>query len=183
MRAFILIGVVAVIAAGGCKKKSSSVPVAKLEPIANKVTVESVVPVLDPPKLDDEVPEKPAPKPPIVENPAPIIGGGGAALAVRGSAKKTVKEEHLRYIHILVENASGAIGRMPTTETTYAALKQETPETAALVYEKLIVLHPAKNREEIWAYEAKALESGGLCATHQGVETLDAATLKRRLGH
>ena len=174
MRSFILIGVVAAFAAGGCKKQNSAGPVAKLESVSSKVTVAPALPVLEPPPLDPPAPEKPAV--------APRPGGGGAVQAVRGSAKKTVDANHLRYIHIFVENASGASGKMPTTETTYAALKQESPETAALVYEKLIILHPAKNREEIWAYEAKALESGGLVATHDGVETLDAATLKRRLG-
>ena len=177
MRAFILI---ALAVAGGCKKPNSAGPVAKLESVSSKVTVTPAMPVLEPPPLDPPAPDKPEPeKPASVPRPAVRPAPSTAGPAV---AKRAVKEEHLRYIHIFVEYASGASGKMPSTETTYAALKQESPETAALVYEKSIVLHAAKNREEIWAYEAKALESSGWVATNGGVETMDAATLKRRLG-
>jgi hypothetical protein len=168
MRAFILIGI-AVGVMGGCKRQNSAVAVAKLEPVSSKVTVEPKTPVPEPQKPDDTPP-------------GPVAGGGGAGQAVRGTAKKTVDMNDFRQIHTFIEYASGATGRMPTTEQTRAALKQESPEIEQKIYEGLIVLCAAKNREEVWAYEAKALESGGLVATHNGVETLDAATLKRRLG-
>jgi hypothetical protein len=187
MRTFILIGLSLAIA--GCKKKEKEPEFAKLEPGPGKVTVTPAIPVLEPPPIDAKPePPKPIPAPGpgggVVANPGPIAGGGGggATQAVRGAAKKTVDANDLRMIHTFVEYASGASGRMPSTETTRAALKQEAPEIERKIYEGLIVLNPAKNREEIWAYEAKALESSGWVATNNGVETMDAATLKRRLG-
>lgn len=193
MRTFILIGLALAIA--GCAKKPKPTEVAKLEPAAGKVTVtpsDPALPVLEPPPIDPPKPDpaKPAVAPGpgggVVANPGPVAGGGGggggATQAVRGAAKKTVDANDLKMIHTFVEYASGASGRMPSTETTRAALKQEAPEIERKIYEGLIVLNPAKNREEIWAYEAKALVSSGWVATNNGVETMDAATLKRRLG-
>ncbi len=186
MRTFILLGLALAIA--GCKKKEKPVEVAKLEPGPGKVTVKSsepALPVLEPPPIDAPKPVvAPGPGGGVVANPGPVAGGGGggAVQAVRGAAKKTVDANDLKMIHTFVEYASGASGRMPSTETTRAALKQEAPEIERKIYEGLIVLNPAKNREEIWAYEAKALESSGWVATNNGVETMDAATLKRRLG-
>ena len=58
----------------------------------------------------------------------------------------------------------------------------EAPAIAALVKDGTIVLNPARSREDVWAYEKKAYESRGWVATSQGVETMDAATLKSRLG-
>lgn len=188
MRAILLVGLALAIA--GCKKKAKETEVAKLEPGGPAMlTVTPALPVLEPPPIDLPKPEKPvvAPGPggSVVANPAPVVGGGGgggATQAVRGAAKKTVDANDLKMIHTFIEYASGASGRMPSAETTRAALKQEAPEIERKIYEGLIVLNPAKNREEIWAYEAKALESSGWVATNNGVETMDAATLKRRLG-
>ncbi|MBX3398769.1 MAG: hypothetical protein KF873_08520 [Gemmataceae bacterium] len=186
MRAFILIGLALAIAS--CKKKEKPAEVAKLEPGPGKVMLtpsDPALPVLEPPPIDPPMPAVvPGPGGGVVANPGPLAGGGGAGAvqAVRGAAKKTVDANDLKMIHTFIEYASGASGRMPSAETTRAALKQEAPEIERKIYEGLIVLNPAKNREEIWAYEAKALESSGWVATNNGVETMDAATLKRRLG-
>lgn len=184
MRAILLVGLALAIA--GCKKKAKETEVAKLEPGGPAMlTVTPALPVLEPPPIDPPMPAVvPGPGGGVVANPGPLAGGGGAGAvqAVRGAAKKTVDANDLKMIHTFIEYASGASGRMPSAETTRAALKQEAPEIERKIYEGLIVLNPAKNREEIWAYEAKALESSGWVATNNGVETMDAATLMRRLG-
>lgn len=190
MRTFLLIGLA--LAISGCKKKEKAAEVAKLEPGGpTMLTVTPAMPVLEPPPIDPPKPDSakpavaPGPGGDVAANPAPVVGGGGgggATQAVRGAAKKTVDANDLKMIHTFIEYASGASGRMPSAETTRSALKQEAPEIERKIYEGLIVLNPAKNREEIWAYEAKALESSGWVATNNGVETMDSATLKRRLG-
>ena len=110
-------------------------------------------------------------------------GSGGAAQAVRGAVQtKAVDANMMKQIHTYIEYASGASGKMPSTQETVAALQMETPTIAALVNDGTIVLNPARSRDDVWAYEKKAYESRGWVATSQGVETMDAATLKSRLG-
>ena len=43
------------------------------------------------------------------------------------------------------------------------------------------MLHNAKTRESIWAYEKKAYDQGGQVLTSQGAAFMDAATLRQRL--
>lgn len=95
---------------------------------------------------------------------------------------KAVDANMMKQIHTYIEYASGASGKMPSTQETVAALQLEAPAIAALVNDGTIVLNPVRSREEVWAYEKKAYESRGWVATSQGVETMDAATLKSRLG-
>jgi hypothetical protein len=109
-------------------------------------------------------------------------GSGGAAQAIRKAAQRTVTMHDLNSIRIFIENASLASGQMPSVQETYQALQKEAPHLAKLVDEKVLTLHPARTREEVWAYETAALQSGGQVLTSQGVERMDAATLKRRLG-
>lgn len=109
-------------------------------------------------------------------------GGGGAVQAVRGAARRAVTMNDLQQIRIFIENASLASGQMPSINDTYAALKREAPNIAALIDDRTLTLHPARTREEVWAYETAALQNGGLMLTGQGVERVDAATLRQRLG-
>jgi hypothetical protein len=109
-------------------------------------------------------------------------GSGGAVQAVRGAVKRAVTMNDLNQIRIYIENASLASGRMPTVQETYQALQQEAPTIAALIDDRTITLHPARTREEVWAYETAALQNGGLMLTSQGVERVDAQTLRQRLG-
>lgn len=203
------IGIIALIlGSSACRKSEQPQPVAQLEQVSSKLTVEA-------PRLEFELPETESqvrepvlakavepntgdqrafPKRPDGaipdRKPYPQSGGsvdaeGGKAATtptVRGAAKRTVVEHDLKMIHTFIEYASGASGRMPQLETIRTVLKQEAPEIEQKIYQGLIVLNPAKNREEIWAYEAEALVTSGWVATNSGVETMDAATLKRRLG-
>jgi hypothetical protein len=108
--------------------------------------------------------------------------GAGAVQNVRNAVqRKAVESNQMAQIRLFIDTASGASGRMPSPAETTAAIKQEAPAIAALIADGTIVIHPAKNREDVWAYEAKAMESSGWVATSAGVETMDSHTLKARL--
>lgn len=108
--------------------------------------------------------------------------GAGAVQNVRGAVqRKAVESNQMSQIRLFIDTASGASGKMPSPAETLAALKKEAPSIAALISDGTIVLHPARNRESVWAYEAKALETKGWVATSSGIETMDSATLKARL--
>jgi hypothetical protein len=109
-------------------------------------------------------------------------GGGGAAQAVRKAAKRAATNNELHQIHLFIESASSASGQMPSPQETLAAIQKEAPKIAEAIREGVIVLLPAKSREEIWAYEAIALEQGGQVLTNNGIERMDAQTLRSRLG-
>jgi len=120
----------------------------------------------------------------VVTNPNQALGGGGgggAAGAVRKAAKRTATNNELHQIHIFIETYSSASGQMPKPADTLAAIQKEAPKIAEAIKEGVIVLLPAKSREEIWAYEAVALEQGGQVLTSSGIERMDADMLQRRL--
>ena len=112
---------------------------------------------------------------------AGVGGGGGAVQAVRGAVRRTVTMNDLQQIRIFIDNASLASGRMPSTQMTYAALKQEAPNIATLIDEGVLTLNNATTREQVWAYETDALKQGGQVLTGSGVERMDADTLAQRL--
>jgi hypothetical protein len=172
MRILLCVALVAAVPTIGCKKKAPpATPVAQQEQ--------------QPPRQNDDMTVTPGPGGGVVVG-APTIagggGGGGAVQAVRGAATRAVTQNDLNQIRIYIENASLASGRMPTPQETYAALQQEAPQIAQLINEGAIVLHYARTREDIWAYERKAYDQGGQVLTSQGVAYMDAATLRQRLG-
>lgn len=121
----------------------------------------------------------------VVVNPQAALGGGGgggAAQAVQKAAKRAATNNELHQIHIFIESASGASGQMPPPQETYAAIQKEAPKIAEAIKEGVIVLTGTRSRESVWAYEAIALEQGGQVLTNNGIERMDADTLKRRLG-
>jgi hypothetical protein len=108
--------------------------------------------------------------------------GQGTVHNVRGAVqRKAVESNQMKQIHIFIENASGASGKMPSQADVLAAIKQEAPHIAALISDGTIVINNARSRDEVWAYEAKALETKGWVVTSSGVENMDADTLKSRL--
>jgi hypothetical protein len=109
-------------------------------------------------------------------------GSGGAVQAVRGAVKRIVDQNDMRNIHLFIENASAASGRMPSVNDTYDAIKKEAPKLAEKIDEGIITLCNARTREEIWAYETDALQNGGWVCSSSGVERMEAETLKQRLG-
>lgn len=87
----------------------------------------------------------------------------------------------MKDVWIYIENRSGASGQMPTTQEVYSALVTAKSPAAELARGGSIVLTGSRMRDSIWAYEAKATTQGGLVASQNGVETLTAAELLRRL--
>jgi hypothetical protein len=99
----------------------------------------------------------------------------------RSAAKRVATMNDLTQIRIFIENASLASGKMPSVNETYAAVKQAAPTIAQLIDEKVITLHAATNREQVWAYETAAYQVGGMVVTSSGVERMTAAQLQQRL--
>jgi predicted small lipoprotein YifL len=97
-------------------------------------------------------------------------------------AGATVTVKDMEDIKIFIHDSSLVMGRMPAKEFVYGALVQAGTPTAKLVNSGAIVLTGAQSREGVWAYEAKALEQGGMIVGPNGVETVTATELKRRLG-
>ncbi|MBY0459593.1 MAG: hypothetical protein K2V38_19925 [Gemmataceae bacterium] len=116
---------------------------------------------------------------PTVKPPQPLVPNPGTPL---GAAKKAVAMADMRDLQIFIDNASGASGRMPTGLEVYKALVAARSPTAKLVEDGTIVLTGATQREAVWAFEANALLNGGLVVSQNGVETLTADELKKRLG-
>jgi hypothetical protein len=108
--------------------------------------------------------------------------GAGVVHNVAQAAKRIEVKNDLHQIHVFIEGATAASGQMPSAQETYQALKKEAPKIGKLIDDKIITLNPARTREEVWAYETAALQNGGQVLTSQGVEKMDAQTLKKRLG-
>lgn len=120
------------------------------------------------------VPPAPA-KPPAPEKPP-------TAVAPTAPKFNPVSEADMKEVWVYIENRSGASGKMPSQVETYKALVAAESKAAPLVKDGSIYLTGATTRESIWAFEMKALTSGGLVVSQNGVETLTAAELRKRLG-
>jgi hypothetical protein len=108
--------------------------------------------------------------------------GAGVVHNVAQAARRTEVKNDLHQIHIFIEGASAASGQMPSPRETYQSLKKDAPKIAKLIDDRIITLNAARTREDVWAYETAALQNGGQVLTSQGVQQMDAQTLKRRLG-
>lgn len=91
-----------------------------------------------------------------------------------------VTARDLEDVRIFLDAASAG-GRMPHPDLTRTALLAAGSPAWRLVERKALVLTGATDRESVWAYEAAAPARGGLVAGPNGVETLTAAELARRL--
>ena len=106
-----------------------------------------------------------------------------AAPAPTAPKYSTVTEADMKEVWIFIENFSGANGgKIPSQKLIFDALIAAESKAAPLVKDGSIYLTDTKTRESIWAFETKALTSGGLVCSQNGVETLTAAELKKRLG-
>lgn len=135
--------------------------------------------------------DKPGQLPPA---PAPIPGAGvlqpmpapapppvAVTPALPAARVERAERADMQEVWVFIENASGASGKMPPAALTYAALVEAKSPAAALVKQQAIVLTGAAARDSVWAFEARAYQSGGLVASQNGVETLTAAELRQRL--
>jgi hypothetical protein len=116
---------------------------------------------------------------PGLHAPAP----GGVVQGVRMAAGRVVSENELKNIHIYVEYASGASGRMPSVQEITAAIQKEDRKAYQLVQEGAIVLTGARSRENIWAYTPKPQSIAGyhLMVSSNGVERISEQDLRQRL--
>jgi hypothetical protein len=129
---------------------------------------------------------------PLPGNPQPVTGSPKGVLQTRPAApptapstpkaRKPVTEADMKEVWIFIENASGTSGKMPQPALVLAALVKAESKAADLVKDGSIFLTGAAVRESVWAFEWNALTQGGWVASHNGVENLSAAELKRRLG-
>ena len=125
--------------------------------------------------------KKAAPKP-SEKQPEPPVVGGPRVPAPPLNTGPQVTAKDMEDVRIFIDNASGASGRMPSPQMVAEALKQPGSPVADMVQNGAIVIPPARTREEVWAYEAKAIEQGGFIVGVNGVEQVSAAEAKRRLG-
>jgi hypothetical protein len=109
-------------------------------------------------------------------------GGGGAVQAVRGAVTRDEILNALKQIQLFIDTASGGDASMPSVQSTYDALRKEAPKYAKYVDDKVIVLNPARTREEVWAYAL--LPQGNYAVLgSSGVEQMNLQQLNQRLGH
>ena len=108
----------------------------------------------------------------------------GPVQAVRGAVGRTVNENDMRNLHIFLENASSATGSMPDKNAIMAQLNssQDARNLVTAINEGLIVLTGSTQRESVWAYEKNATINVGWVITNNGVERMDANSVKRMLG-
>jgi len=141
----------------------------------------------------------PVPTPGVQPVPQPGAGGvtqpvnppaGGVAQPVPaapptggtpGKSGKRAEVADMKEIWAFIEGFSAPGGIMPSIPLVTAALEKEKSPAAALVKDGTIVLTGSTKRESIWAYEYDARKNGGLVVSQNGVETLTAAELNRRL--
>lgn len=109
-------------------------------------------------------------------------GGGGAIQAVRGAAKRAATQNDLRQIQLVMEDLFNTNGKMPSSQETLAGLQRTSANLAGLISDGTITLTGAQSREQVWAYESAALTNGGMMLSGSGIERVDAATLRQRLG-
>jgi len=108
-------------------------------------------------------------------------GAGPGVMGVHGATDRLQLNNALDQIRIFIENASSVDGNMPSIETTYETLKKEAPQYAKYIDQKLIVLNPAKTRDEVWAWAV--LPQGNFSVlTSSGIQPMSQQELNQRLG-
>ena len=121
----------------------------------------------------------------VVTNPGGAVGGGGgggAAGAVRRAASRTEIRACLDDLKLLLNDYSLANDRMPTPKQTAEMVKQGAAKYGKMIDDGDVVIHEAKSREDVWAYEGKPTGQRVLVLTSNGVEDMDVLDLNRRLG-
>lgn len=116
---------------------------------------------------------------------APVAGGGGgggAVSAVRKAVDRTKVRAALSDIRLTIESFEVSNNRMPTPAETLQMVRQAAPQYAKLIDDGEVVLVAARTRQDVWAYEGKPPGGNYLVLTNQGVEEMDAGTLRQRLG-
>jgi hypothetical protein len=95
-------------------------------------------------------------------------GSGGAPQAVRGAVNRVVTAAELKDLHLFMTNAKLSMGRVPTSQETWAAINQPdgNRQLAQLIQDGLLILVPNPQDEGLWAYAKEAATTGGWVLTH-----------------
>jgi hypothetical protein len=109
--------------------------------------------------------------------------GNGVISDVARAPKRTVAQNDMHNLHLLIETISGASGNMPDANTILTSLKQDPDarKIAEYIEEGWIILTGIKQREGVWAYEKEALTTRGFVVTNSGVEMLSKEELQAKL--
>jgi hypothetical protein len=110
-----------------------------------------------------------------------LLANAGYAQTGKATA---LTQNDMKLLQTFLEYASGVSGKLPEKAATLAALKMDkgTVNLVKAIEDGSLVLTGPVNREGVWAYEKNAAESGGFVLSNNGVEKLDAAAAKKRLG-
>lgn len=137
MRVLMLFALGVVLAAGGCKKKSSAPPTANLEPTT------PAPPAVDPRNTN-------------------FVAGGGAVQNVRQAARRTVQLNDMHQLGLLIAQTVQLDDRMPSASEIKQSLQRDAPTILAAINEGTIILTDTKNKGGLWAYEVDADKAGGI---------------------
>lgn len=96
--------------------------------------------------------------------------------------RRPVTKSDMTDIHLFIDTATLASGRMPDPVTVQAALGAAGSPAAKLVASQDVILTGSRHRESCWAYQKGATTDGGWIVTNNGAEQVDAVTAKRWLG-
>ena len=110
----------------------------------------------------------------MMDSPEPAAGGNqagsgfGAEQAVRGAVNRVVTAAELKDLHLFMTNAKLALGRVPTSQETWAEINKPdgNRQLAKLIQDGLLVLVPTPPEEGLWAYAKEAPTTGGWVLTH-----------------
>ncbi|MCE9533108.1 MAG: hypothetical protein K8T89_18575 [Planctomycetes bacterium] len=106
-----------------------------------------------------------------------------ASAANAQAVTRAVTTNDLKNIQVFIESASAETGKVPSKEAIVEALKMaKAANLVKLIEEGAIVLTGTTERESVWAYDKNAPEKGGFILSNSGIEKLDAAEVKKRLG-
>jgi len=110
-------------------------------------------------------------------------GSGGAAQSVRKAVGRAATQNDMQQLHLYIENASAASGRMPTQQQLAADLQKEAPNLYKLWADKVIDVTKMPQRESIWAFTVEPVSTAGyhLLISNNGVERMDTQTLTQKL--
>jgi hypothetical protein len=167
MRSLMLIAAAGFLLVAGCQKKKTKT--APTTPATGKT---------------DDTTVTPGPGGGVVVGGGTVGGGGsgGAVQAVRKAVDRNTLRAALADLKLNIESYEVSNGRMPTPQETLAMVRQAAPKYAKLIDDGDVVLHAARTRQDVWAYEGKPPGSNYLVLTNQGVEEMDGQTLRQKLG-
>ena len=104
-------------------------------------------------------------------------GSGGAPQAVRKAVDRVVTAAELHDLHLLMNTAKGASGKVPTKLETWEMLNRPdgNRKLVALIQEGALILVDNPGEEGIWAYAKEAPTQGGWVLMHSEPRRVTAA--------